>query len=140
MDGRRASTGLVLALALLLPAVPAPAQERDPSPQELWDAYPLEPGASPAVPTPGTDIPDPTPAAAPAAPAPDDGSPWLVPVSALALVGALSVVLLRRRRTEPEPAAPPAAPDVERLTIEWRVAPPPPAPPAPPPPVNGAKR
>src|SRR5690349_756760 len=137
MDGRRAWIGLVLALALWLPTAPSQAQKQDPSPKELWDAYPLQPGETPAVPTPGSDIPAPTPAAAEPR---DAGTPWTVPLAGLTAVGALSFVLLRRRRAQPEPAAAPTASNVERLTIEWRVGPPPPAPPAPPPPVNGAKR
>ena len=48
MTGRGLITALAVLGALLAPV--ASAQERTPSPKELWDAYPANPGGEPTVP------------------------------------------------------------------------------------------
>ena len=48
MTGHGLITALAVAGALLAPV--ASAQERTPSPKELWDAYPANPGGEPTVP------------------------------------------------------------------------------------------
>jgi len=125
---------------LLIVASPAAwAQEptRTPSPKELWEAYPLDPGEAPAVPTPSAEFDAaPTVTAAPAiAPSEDDGGRgWLVVALlpfALGLFGA-GVLLGRRRWRERAVETPVSAPP-EPKRFDWRTYPPP-ARPAPPPP------
>lgn len=48
MTGRGLITALAVAGTLLAPV--ASAQERTPSPKELWDAYPANPGGEPTIP------------------------------------------------------------------------------------------
>ena len=133
---------VAVAFSCLLLVASAAAQQRDPTPKELWDAYPLQPEEAPAVPTPGSDVPEPV--ASPRAAAvvePDDGGglPWFVVIMlATPLVVAAAMLLSDRRRRRPAPVtaeqiAPPAIVK-NGAAFDWRVYPPParPAPPAPP--------
>jgi hypothetical protein len=132
---------VVIGLAALLQAgSSAWAQERTPSPQELWEAYPLEPDQAPATATPSAEFragPSATPKAAP----PDDGGmPWLL-VLLLAAPPVFAAGLLIGRRRHRAPSAPPVAAEPPRR-FQWRDYPEParPAPPPPPPPpVPGAR-
>ena len=115
------------------------AQEptRTPSPKELWEAYPLDPGVAPPVPTASAEFDAaPTVTAAPAAASSEDdgGRGWLVVALlpfALGLFGA--GVLLGRRRWRERAVATPAASPPEPKRFDWRTYPPP-SRPAPPPP------
>ena len=125
---------LFLVVAAALAAPPATADQREPTPKELWDAYPLSPDESTPAPTPGSDVP--APAVPPRAePGQDDGGglPWFVPIMLAAPLVVVAAILLRERRpryltterTEPAKTKPAA--------FDWRRYPPParPAPPAP---------
>jgi len=116
--------------ALLVLAPVAQAQERTPSPKELWNAYPLDAPHSPTATATVTAT-----SRRPAAQA-GSGPPMMLvaiaPVALLALAG--GVVLRRRGRGAPaEPAITPDPMPASRR-FDWRTYPPParPAPPAPP--------
>jgi hypothetical protein len=119
--GARTRQGFIVLVAVLTAVVAlsssAPAQEhkkRDPTPQELWNAYPLDPPKDgvafelPASATPGA-----TPA-----PAAGASGPWLVLVVAL-IAGVFAVGVLFGARRRPQrsetratrlPESPPAPP------------------------------
>jgi hypothetical protein len=150
----------VIAGLALAPAAPAWAQDSTPSPKELWEAYPLEPGQAAPTVSPSSGV-----SSAPARPASDSGGiPLAVPIGLAALLAFGAGVGLRRRRRETVAAAlrwpwrrERAAPDVaaalqwprrrERAAqdvaaaaprrFDWRAYPPPPRPAPPPPPVPG---
>jgi hypothetical protein len=123
----------MVGLAVVLPA-PARAQEPSPSPKELWEAYPLQPGQAPPAATPVASV-----SASPAprrAPRDGDGVPWLAAVllaAPLVVAGGL-LVGHRRSRTRAEPTV---AGPAEPKRFQWRDYPPPARPAAPPPPVPG---
>ncbi|WP_169542326.1 hypothetical protein [Solirubrobacter soli] len=133
-----------MGLAVLSPA-PARAQEQTPSPKELWQAYPLQPGQAPATVTPGPSAsasaaPSATPAGAVSADDGGGGVPLAVPIGLAAVLafGAGVGLGLRRRRERPieEPAA---AEPVAPRRFQWRDYPQPARPAPPPPPVPGAR-
>jgi hypothetical protein len=136
---------LVLAGAMAvggLSAAPsASADQREPTPKELWDAYPLHPEDSTPMPTPGSDAP--TAVATPRADAGQEegGMPWFVPIMlAVPLMIAVGIVVVEWRARHP--ATEPAEPlETRRATFDWRLYPPParPAPP-PPPTIKGGER
>jgi hypothetical protein len=121
------------------------AQEptRTPSPKELWDAYPLEPGRAPATATPSAEFgasvtatPTPRPASSD-----DGGTPWLlIIVLAAPLVFAAGLLLGHRRdRARAAAAEGPVQPPEpqEPKPFQWRDYPEPARPAPPPPPVPG---
>jgi hypothetical protein len=126
---RPAARQLVVPVLVLLAAAsattPAPAAPTgDPSPQELWRAYPLEPGhAAPSVRLPASSAVSRTPVPATTHPAASGGSPgWLLVLAigaATLLLGILAGHRARRPQLAATAPAPPATPE--------------PAPPAPPP-------
>jgi hypothetical protein len=140
--------------AVLLPGATARAQEPgatpSPSPQELWQAYPLAPEDAPATATPseaategaGSPAPSPTPAKSAAGDDDGGGIPLAVPIVLAALLAfGAGVGLGRVRRGErlkrveaaadPQPVEPPAP-----KRFQWRDYPEP-SRPAPPPPAPG---
>jgi hypothetical protein len=135
---RKLSLLVALVIALLLPVTSTSAEPREPTPKELWDAYPLKPEESPPVATPGTEIG--VPSSSGASQEDDHALPWFVPlmlVAPLAVVAAMMLVEHRRRAATTRPAdqtAPTTAGTAHR-SFDWRDYPPParPAPPAPPP-------
>ena len=133
-------------LVLLLLAVPsawAQEREREPTPKELWDAYPLQPGEASPTPTVGSDVPS---ARTVVAPTDDEepGTPWYVPaLLAVPLAVGAAVIAADRRRRRARAEAEAAAPPMARRSFGWEHFPPParPAPPAPPPPpFRGGRR
>ena len=143
MISARTIAPVLVGLALLLPAATAMAQEHTPSPEKLWNAYPLQPDASqPSVARaapPAHDIAAASPAQR--ASGRDAGLPAVVPIATAALLAfaaGVAVGRVRRKRAEPPPSRavvaspPPAAPTAARR-LGWRDYPPPPRP-APPPP------
>ena len=162
MTGRGLITALAVAGTLFAPV--ASAQERTPSPKELWDAYPANPGGEPTIPPDERATATPTASGGVAGAqatssgspgdASSDGGPPLVPAPIMIAIAALAlgggVLLWRRHRSRwgvsralalryvdedvAEPAPPPPPPPVPKPVR--RDFPPParPAPPAPPPP------
>ena len=150
---RPRTLSLVLAVLGLVVAGPSAwAQERTPTPKELWEAYPLDPDKAPA-----SQLPSATPAEFGAAPqagseggaADEDGSgiPLVVPITLAALLAFGAGVALGRRRRSQRAAAveaaadpPPAEPAPPKRFVA-RDYPPParPAPPAPPVPARPAQ-
>jgi hypothetical protein len=146
----RARTVSLLAGLVLLGGAPgsswAQTSTRSPSPKELWNAYPLDPGGTAlnlnqALP----------PVEANAAPSPsgsdDDGgfpAGIAIALAAAAFTAGLALGRGRRRETQtetamavrPEPSAGNASPAASERRFVWRDYPPPsrPAPPPPPPP------
>ena len=115
---RLARTGALLLCAAAAAAPGAGAQQRDrePTAEHLWEAYPLDDGTPPPVPT---RVATPASRDRAAAPDEDDGSGAAGPLAALlgvVVLAAGGVVLLRRRaRTRPDEApARPAPPGPER--------------------------
>jgi hypothetical protein len=141
---------VVIGLAALLQAgSPAWAQEpaKTPSPKELWEAYPLDPGQAPPTATPSAELrasPSVTPSASPArAASPDDGGlSWLVVLLLAAppvfAAGLLLGHLRSRARAAPPPAVAPSEPPAPKR-FQWREYPKPARPAPPPPPVPGAR-
>jgi hypothetical protein len=114
----------------------AHAQERTPSPEALWEAYPLEPGEAPLQAEPDAQA-EPAPA-----PEEDGGVSWLIPVMLAApLVFLAGMALGRRRRRSPVVVPAPVAPPAPKR-FDWREYPPParPAPPPPPVPRQGGQQ
>jgi hypothetical protein len=135
---RTLSLLIALTIALLLPVTSASAEPRQPTPKELWDAYPLEPGESPPVATPGSEVE----AASSSSPNQEDdgGIPWFVPLmlaAPLVVVAAMMLTEHRRRSATKRPAdqVVPTASGTAHRSFDWRDYPPParPAPPSPPP-------
>ncbi len=129
---------MIVGLAAVLPTAPAWAQDSTPSPEELWEAYPLEPGQ--AAPTASADA---SPVASVAAPGreagqQDDGGaiPLAVPIGLAALLALGAGVGFGRRRRQ-RPAEVVEAPPVTPRRFQWRDYPPPARPAPPPPPVPG---
>ena len=122
----------------------AQASARSPSPEELWNAYPLDPGGTtltmePAAPPAETD------AARSQSPSDSDdasGFPAGVAIALAAAAFTAGLALGRRRETEPamtvraEPSVGKPSPAASERRFVWRDYPPPsrPAPPPPPPP------
>jgi hypothetical protein len=133
-----------LAIALLLPVTLTSAEPREPTPKELWDAYPLDPRESPPVATPGSEIG--VPSSSGASQEDERALPWFVPlmlVAPLAVVAAMMISEHRRRgaTTRPADQTAPTTPGTAHGSVDWHDYPPParPAPPAPPapPPLHG---
>jgi len=136
---------MVIGLAALLQvSSTAWAQEasKTPSPKELWEAYPLEPGQTPptATASPELDAGARVTATPTATPAEDGGGvPLAVPIGLAALLafGAGAALGLHRRRERPmqeTPVAaeePPAPPTFPRRTYPEPARPAPPPPPVP---------
>jgi hypothetical protein len=128
---------VVVGLVALLPAAsPSWAQESTPSPKELWEAYPLEPGQQAPTASPAAAA-----TAAPTRPVSDTGGggiPLAVPIGLAALLAFGAGVGLGRRRRARKAAVSEAPPPVQPTPrrFEWRDYPPP-ARPAPPPPIPG---
>jgi len=136
-------------LGLVAAGPSAWAQERTPTPKELWEAYPLDPDEAPA-----SQLPSATPAEFGAAPqtgseaAADEGGggiPLVVPITLAALLAFGAGVALGRRRRERAAAAaaaepPPAEPaPPKRFVARDYPQPARPAPPAPPVPARPAR-
>ena len=91
------TVALALALAALaLAGAPAAAQERTPSPEELWEAYPLDPGSTPLPADPDAEI-----VRSQTAAAPDDSLPLIVPIMLIAPLVLIAGLALRSRRRAP---------------------------------------
>ena len=92
---------LLFAAAAAAPAAPAQSRDGEPTAEHLWEAYPLDDGTPPPVPTrAATPAPEPDRRAAPEDPG--NGDAW--PLPALLATGALAaggLALLRRRARTP---------------------------------------
>jgi hypothetical protein len=117
----RIARTLTVAAALVLCAAAAPgahAQARggEPTAEHLWEAYPLDDGTPPPVPT-RTATPEPEPDRRAAPNDPGDGDAWPLPVllATGALVAGGLAVQRRRAGARPSPPDPAPAPARRRL-------------------------
>jgi hypothetical protein len=122
--------------AVLALSSSAPAQDRDPTPQELWNAYPLDPPRTGVA----VELPSPTPSATTPASKSDGGPPIVLIGSLIGAAFAVGLFIGARRRRVPESgsrSAPAAPPPVEAAHVAAAAPvatspPPPAAPPEPP--------
>lgn len=110
---------LLCAAAAAVPAAPAQSRGGEPTAEQLWEAYPLDDGTPPPVPTrAATAAPEPDRRAVPEEPGNGDAAPLAALLATGALVAGGLALLRRRARAQPEPAPPEPAPPRRRLPRE----------------------